>query len=105
MSRYGGCLPNCDNDCVKRCFIAATACSATAAFFYTIVKCSKGWLDEDDKDEDDKNEDEDDFYDFSPMIAVIAQMDLLYTIATSNLTGTSEVAVSITLLVIVILIG
>ena len=96
MNRYGGCLPDCDSDCVKRSSFCGTACSAGAAICYVIAKFIQ---------EHTGLDNEDNFLDFKSMIAVIAQMDLLYTIATSEITGISEVAVNSTILIVVIIIG
>lgn len=99
MNRYGGCL--CNSNCIDACFYAAKLLSGIAAIVYAIAKSIKEHTN-DDKSED---EGEKEWLDFLPMIAVIAQMDLLYTIATSNSIGLSKEYVSIVLLIFAVLLG
>ena len=115
MDRYGGCLPGCENNCITYSFYASKILSGAVVVIYAImkpiqelIKEKKGKSKNDEgksKNDEGKSKNDDEYLDFTPIIAIIAQMDLLYTIATSNLTGTSEVFVNIILLAVAIAIG
>ena len=101
MNRYGGCLQICDILCIKICYYIAVALSGVAASVYAVVKVLQlAW-----KENSGRSKEKEEWIDFLPMIAVIAEMDLLYTIASSKLTGTGEAAASCILLGIAIIIG
>ena len=101
MNRYGGCLPWCGQTCIKYSYYAAVGVSSTAAIAYATVKVLQLAI----KDNSERNKKKEEWTNFLPMIAVIAEMDLIYTIASSKLSGTGEEVASFILLVMAIAIG
>ena len=94
MNRYGGCL--CGTDCINNCNYVAVASLGCAGICYAIVKILQEHEDK-QKTEDGVN--------FLPIIAVIAQMDILYTIATSRLKDKGKLVASVILLIMTGIIG
>lgn len=101
MKQYGGCIPLCGSMCIDISYYIAVILIASAAVLYAIVKILQDLLKIDTSRRQEKNK----MLNFLPMIAVIAQMDLLYTIATSRLTGADKLIASGILLIMTIIIG
>ena len=85
MNRYGGCLPKCGEKCIRISYYVAIGFSGAAAIIYAIVKVLQLAIKDDSGQGEQKV-----WINFLPMIAVVAEMDLLYTIASSKLNRTDE---------------
>ena len=101
MKRYGKCLSGCGENCIHVCYYVAVGFSGCGAILYAVVKVLQLAM----KDNTGQSKAKEEWIDYLPMIAVIAEMDLLYTIASSKLTGTGEDVASIILWVVAIIIG
>lgn len=105
MNRYGGCLPRCDSDCINRSYYCAIASSCAAAVLYAIVKVLQVLLKAIIRDDKKNLEGRKKSLNFLLMIAIIAQIDVLYTIATNEITSINETASSSIFLGMAIIIG
>ena len=101
MNRYGGCISGCGIDCIQNSYVVAVGFSGAAAMIYAIVKVFQLTI----KDNSRQSKEKEEWINFLPMIAVIAEMDVLYTIASSKITGTRKTAATSCLLGIAIIIG
>ena len=99
MNRYGE--DKCEENCIQASYYVAVGFSGCGIILYAVVKV----LQLARKDNAGRSKAKEEWINFLPMIAVIAEMDLLYTIASSELTGTGEDVASSLLLGIAILIG
>ena len=81
VDRYEKCQSKCGKICIKKCYYTAIALLASAAILYAIVKLLQLVI----NDNSGRSKAKEEWINFLPMIAVIAEMDLLYTIATSKL--------------------
>ena len=98
MNRYGKSIPGCGNKCIQTCHLVAVGFSGTAASLYAIVKIIQL--------NSGQSREKEEWINFLPIIAVIAEMDLLYTIATTRLTDKKyTVTASVILLIMTVIIG